>query len=104
MKQSLTAGRKFHKHLATIRTPVPAPQSTLVHKTIYKFHRTVMAKAELLRERSNSGMSTPRQALDRQEKLMLLGFDALGMSRFLTKVMELTDTVSELSKPPKACF
>jgi hypothetical protein len=103
MQQGLAVRRKFHEYFAMILVPVSALQSALNNETIYKFHRAVMAKAELLGECGNSGTSALGQALDREEKLMLLGFDTLGAGRFLAKVQELPNTVPELSKPTKAC-
>jgi hypothetical protein len=76
----LAVQRKFHEHFALISIRVSALQSALINEMIYKFHRTLMAKAELL------------------------GFDTLGASRFLAKAQELPDTVPELSKPTKARF
>ena len=96
--------RKFHKHFAMILIPVSTLQGALFNETIYKFHSAVMAQAELLRECGNSGTSALGQALDHQEKLMLLRFDALGASGFFAKMQELPDTVAELSKPAKARF
>lgn len=84
--------------------PVSALQGALVNEAIYKFHGTMMAKAELPRKCSNSRMIALGQALERQEKLMLLGFDTLGAGGFLAKVQKLPDTVPELSKLAKACF
>jgi hypothetical protein len=104
MQQSLAVRCKFHKHLATILVALPALQGALVNETIHKFHGTVMAKAELLGECRNSRTSAPGQALDRQKKLMLLGFDTFGTGRFLAEVQELTDVVPELSQPTKTRF
>ena len=64
----------------------------------------VQAKAELPRKCGYRGTSVLRQALDRQQKLMLLGLDALGAGRFLAKVEELPDAAPELSQPAKARF
>jgi hypothetical protein len=67
MQQSLALRREFYKHFAMILISVPTPQSTLVNETIDKFHRTVMAKTELLGECGNRGASALGQALDCQE-------------------------------------
>jgi len=83
---------------------VSAAQGALVNKAIYKFHSAGMAAAELLREGGISGTSALGQALDGQEKLMLLRFDALGASGFLAEMQELPDTMPGLSKPAKARF
>jgi hypothetical protein len=104
MQQSFAVWRKFHEHLAVILISEPTSQGALVNETIYKLHSTVMAKAELPGERSYSRTSAPGQALDRQKKLMLLGFDTFGTGRFLAEVQELTDSVPELSEPPKTRF
>jgi hypothetical protein len=57
MQQGLAVQRKFHKHFALVPIRMSALQSALINETIYKFHRTVMAKAELLGECGNSGTS-----------------------------------------------
>jgi hypothetical protein len=96
--------REFYEHFAMILIPVSTPQGVVVNETTDKFHRTMMAKAELLRECRNSRTSSLGQALHSQKKLVLLGFDAFRTSRFLTKVQELPDTAPKLSKLAKACF
>ena len=101
MQQGFAVRRRLHEHFAMIVLSMPALQGVLVDETIYKFYSAVMAQAELLRESGNSGTSALGQALDRQEKLMLLRFDALGASGSFAKTQELPDTVPELSKPAK---
>jgi hypothetical protein len=67
VQYGVAARRKFHEHFAAILIPVPAPQRALVNETIYKFHRTVMPKAELPGECGNSRTSAFGQAFERQE-------------------------------------
>jgi hypothetical protein len=63
-----------------------------------------MTKAELPGKCGYRGTGILRQALDRQQKLRLLRFDALGAGRFLAEVQELPDAAPELSQPAKARF
>ena len=75
MQQGFTTRRKLHEHFAMIVISVPATQSALVNETVYELHGAVMAKAELLGKCGNRWTSPPGQALNSQEKLMLLGLD-----------------------------
>nr|WP_251106451.1 hypothetical protein [Alloacidobacterium dinghuense] len=104
MQQGLAVRRKLHQHFTMIVVPRPTSYGALVNKTIYKFYSTVMANAELLRKCGNRGTSALGQALECQEKLMLMGFDTLGTGRFLAKAQELPDAMPKLSKLAKACF
>jgi hypothetical protein len=101
MQQCLAAGCKVHEHFGLILISVPAPHGVPINDTIYKLSRAVMAKAELMGERGHGGTSVPSQALNGQEKLMLLGFNTLGAGGFLAKMHKLRDTVPELSKRTK---
>jgi hypothetical protein len=82
-QQCLAARCKFYKHFALILTSVAASHSATINEPIYKFYSAVMAKTELMGEHRYGGTSVLSQALDCQEKLMLLRFDTLGASRFL---------------------
>jgi hypothetical protein len=104
MQQGFAVRRELHQHFTMILISVSALQRALVNETIYKFYGAVMAKAELLGKCGNSGTIALGQAPERQKKLMLLGFDALGAGRFFAKMQELPDTVPKLSKLAKAGF
>ena len=101
MQQVLAVRRKFDQHLAMVIIAVPALQGAALDKPIDKLHRTVMAKAKLSRNRRNCGTDALRQAFNSQQQLMLLRFDTPGSGYFLTKMQELPDTVTELSKSAK---
>jgi hypothetical protein len=102
MQQVLAVRREFYQDLAMIIISVPAPQCTALNQTIDKFHRTVMAKAELARERSNRGADALGQTFDGQEELMLLRFDAPGSGYLLAGMQELPNTMTELSESAEA--
>lgn len=96
--------RNDHEHFATILFAMQPLQSAAFNETIYKFRRTVMAKAELPGECGDGRTSARGQAHDCQKKLVLLGFDALGAGCVFAEVQELPYTVPELSKPAKTGF
>jgi hypothetical protein len=98
MQQSLAVRRDFYQHLAMVIISVPAPQGTAFNETVDKLHGTMMAKAELARERSNCGADTLGQSFDGQEQLMLLRFDASGSGDLLAGMQELSNAVTELGE------
>jgi len=102
MQQSFTARGQLYEHFTMILVSMPTPHGALVDETIDQLHRTVMAKAEPLRESGYGRANPSRQTLDCQKQLMLLGLYALGTGGFLAEMQELADTVTELSESAEA--
>ena len=102
MQQILAVGGEFNKYFAMILVVVPAFHCPAFHQTIHEFSSAVMAKAKPVGKRLNSRTNSLRQSLDRKQKLMLLGFNALGSGRFLAEAKELTDATPEFRKLPVA--
>jgi hypothetical protein len=102
VKQRLTIRRQFHQHFTMILIPMAASHRSLIHETIHKFHRGVMAEAKSLCESSHCGTIPLRQALDCQEKLVLLWLDPQGTGRLFAEMKEPPDLVPELGKLSKS--
>jgi hypothetical protein len=98
MQQGFAVRRQFYQHLAVVIISVPAPQGTALNEAVDKLHGTVMAKAELARERSNCRADTLGQTFDGQEQLMLLRLDASGPGYLLAGMKKLPDAVTELGE------
>ena len=94
--------REFDEDFTLIFVVVPASNGAAFHKAIYQFDGAVMAKAKLLRKCGDGGTAVPWQSFDGQQYLVLLRFKSLGAGCILAEVQELTDTVTELGKAPKA--
>lgn len=72
MQQRFTKCRQLNQHFAMIFIPRPAPQCSALHQPVDQLNRTVMAKTQLLRNRSHRRPRAPRKSLDGKQKLVLL--------------------------------
>jgi hypothetical protein len=96
MQQHFAVWGQLDQHFAMILIARPALQSSAFDQPADQLDRTVVAQTELLRDCRHGWTRAGWQALDGEQKLMLLGFDALGTGGFLTEVQELPDTMAEL--------
>lgn len=65
------------------------------HQPIDQPHCAVVAKLQSLRQFPNRGVIAPREALHRQQCLMLLRGDPRGVRRFLAKMEEPPERITE---------
>jgi len=58
MQQFLTVRSQFDKYFPTVLVIVPTCHCPLLHESINKFYRTVMAQAEPFRKRPDGGTAS----------------------------------------------
>ena len=69
-----------------------------VFQAVDQFHGAVMLDEEARRDLSNSRLHVIRQAMDCEQKLMLLGLDAVFLCGSLAEVEESADLAAELGE------
>jgi hypothetical protein len=99
VQQFLAVRGEFNQYLATVPITGPAFHCPMFHQAIHKLYSAVMAKAKSMGKSRDGRTSTPRQSLDRKQKLMLLRFDALRSGGFFAEVQKLTDAIPEFGEP-----
>jgi hypothetical protein len=104
VQQHFSVWRELNQHFTVVLIAGPAPQRSALDQPINQLDRTVVTKAELLRNGPHRRARAGRQAFDGEQKLVLLGFNALGAGGFLAEVQELPDTVPELGQLAKPKF
>jgi hypothetical protein len=102
VQQGFAARREFHEHFAMIQVAVLSTYGAEVHQAIDQLNRAVMAKTKQVGERSNRRTRAFRQSFHCEQKLMLLGFNALGAGRFFAEAQKLADAVPKFGKPSKS--
>src|SRR6202046_3455171 len=90
-----TSGQVKHDRTA-IFLPARTADQTLSFQTIGQFYRAVMLNLQALGKDADGGQPVWRQALDSQQRLMLLRFQARIPRRFLAEIQETPDLVAEI--------
>jgi hypothetical protein len=98
VQQLLAVRGEFNQYFATVLITGPAFHCPMFYQAIHKLYSAVMAKAKPVGKSRDGRTSTPRQSLDRKQKLMLLRFDALRSGGFFAEVQELTDAIPEFGE------
>ena len=102
MQKILAVRGEFNKYFAMVLIVVPAFHCPVFHETIHEFYSAVMMKAKPVGKRRDGRANSFRQSLDRKQKLMLLGFDALESGCFLAEAKKLTDATPKFRELPVA--
>jgi hypothetical protein len=87
--------RQFNENQAMVLITGAPSYGPALHEAVDQFDRTVMAQAQPLRERRDSGASSRRQTFNGKKNLMLLWLNADGSGSLFAEVEELADAISK---------
>ena len=88
--------QKLYQHLAPILiSAMPGSQSSAL-QAIDQLHRAVMLQLHSFCERTNRGAHVRRKTLNREQQLVLLGFESGGAGSRFAEVQKTPDLVAEL--------
>lgn len=89
-----------HQHFAAVVLAGDALDGAGGFETVHKLDGAVMLEEHPQSQFADSGFGAFRQALEREQKLMLLGLNAALFSRGFAEMQELTDLAAEFSQIP----
>ena len=107
LAQQLFSARGQAEHdRATIFLGARTADQALGLQAIGQFHRTVMLNLQAFGKDADGGNPVRRQALDRQQSLMLLGFQARIARCLLAEIQETPDFVAKVRQGTvvRGCF
>jgi hypothetical protein len=104
LKKRVGFGGELDQHLATVIRASPAPDERLRGEPIDQAHGTVMANAESLGESPCGDRRRCAEALDREQRLMLLGRQSRDRRGVLAEDQEPAEHVAELGEALVICL
>jgi hypothetical protein len=83
---SIPARRKLHQHLPPVHPATRPPNQPALFKPVHQFHRAVMLNLQPFGKKANRGFLRCRDALNSQQRLILLRFQASSASIALAEI------------------
>lgn len=94
-KDFFTVRRQLNQDLAPVTFTMAANHRAPVRQAVQELDGAVVAQAHSGRESSDGRAFGLRQPFDSEQKLMLLGFQAMSARSFFTEMKELADAITE---------
>ena len=100
VKNLITLAGQYYEHLPAVAFRMSSAHKAALYCPVDKLHRAVMLEAEPLCQITNGDWTPLREALDRQEQLVLLRLKSCATRHLLAEAGEPSQIIPELGKCP----